>query len=172
MQNSISVAERRATEGSSGARAVNTGRMSQLVDRALRLWIQPLPEGDDAIAAFRMVYTDPLDVNGESTALQVVVDRARMLQRALEGTADHIKERFEAPGRQAFAFRITGHHVGPLQTPLGEIAATGRDVTLDGMDIFVVDDEAERVTGVWAIADFLDLLMQSGAVELATRSTT
>ena len=146
--------------------------MSPLVDRALRLWSEPLPEGDDAMAAFRTVYTDPLDVNGEATALQVVVDRARMLQRALDGTAHHIKEWFEAPGRQAFAFRITGRHVGPLQTPLGEIAATGRDVTLDGMDIFVVDDEAERVTGVWAIADFLDLLMQAGAVERATRSTT
>ena len=40
-------------------------------------------------------------------------------------------------------------------------------MTLDGMDIFVVDDEAERVTGVWAIADFLDLLMQAGAIERA-----
>ena len=131
-----------------------------------------MPEGDDAIAAFRTVYTDPLDVNGECTALQVVVDRARMLQRALDGTAHYIKEWFEAPGRQAFAFRITGRHVGPLLTPLGEIAATGRDVTLDGMDIFVIDDEAQLVTGVWAIADLLDLLMQAGAVELATRSTT
>ena len=45
-------------------------------------------------------------------------------------------------------------------------------MTLDGMDIFVVDEEAERVTGDWAIADFLDLLMQASAVELATRSTT
>ena len=146
--------------------------MSHLVDRALRLWSEPLPEGDDAMAAFRTVYTDPLDVNGEATALQVVVDRARMLQLALEGTTHHVKEWFEAPGRQAFAFRITGRHVGPLQTPLGEIAATGREVTLDGMDIFVVDDEAVRVTGVWAIADFLDLLMQAGAVERAARSTT
>jgi hypothetical protein len=146
--------------------------MSQLVDRALRLWSEPLPEGDDAMAVFRTVYTDPLDVNGESTALQVVVDRARMLQRALDGTVHHIKEQFEAPGRQAFAFRITGRHVGPLQTRLGEIAATGRELTLDGMDIFVVDDEAERVTGVWAIADFLDLLMQAGAIERATSSTT
>jgi hypothetical protein len=95
-----------------------------------------------------------------------------MLRRALEGTSVHIKERFEAPGRQAFAFRITGRHVGPLHTPLGEIDPTGCEVTRDGMDIFVVDDEAEGVTGVWAIADLFDLLMQTGAVERAKRSAT
>jgi hypothetical protein len=76
-----------------------------------------------------------------------------------------IKEWFEAPGRQAFAFQITGRHIGPLETPLGPIEATGRELTLHGMDIFLVDDDADRVTGVWALADMLDLLIQAGAVE-------
>src|SRR6266540_7548577 len=107
--------------------------MSQLVDRALRLWTEPLPEGEAALAHFRTVYTDPLEVNGESTALQVLVDRARMMQRALDGLRHVINERIEAPRGQAFAFRITGRHVGPLETPLGEIAATGRELQLDGM---------------------------------------
>ena len=143
-----------------------------LVDRALCLWSEPLPEGDAAVAAFRTVYSDPLDVNGESTALQVLVDRARRLQRAFQGTRHRIKEWFEAPGRQAFAFQITGRHVGPLETPLGEIAPTGRELKLEGMDIFVVDDEADRVTGVWAIADFLDLLIQAGVLERSVGSDT
>jgi SnoaL-like polyketide cyclase len=146
--------------------------MTPLVDRALRLWSEPLPEGDAAVAAFRTVYTDPLDVNGAATALQVLVDRARMLQRALEGIDVHIKERFEAPGRQAFAFRITGHHVGPLETPLGEIAAAGRVLTLDGIDIFLVDDDGDRVTGVWAIADFLDVLIQAGVLDRSALPAT
>ncbi len=139
--------------------------MSRLVDRALRLWTEPIPEGDAAVAAFGTVYTDPLDVNGESTALQVLVDRARMLQGALQGLRHDIKERIEAPGRHAFAFQLSGRHVGPLETPLGEIPATGRQLTMKGMDIFVVDDEADRVTGVWAIADLLDVLIQAGVVE-------
>jgi hypothetical protein len=137
----------------------------RLVDRALRLWTEPIPEGDAAVAAFRTVYTDPLDVNGESTALQVVVDRARMLQGALQGIRHEIKERIEAPGRRAFAFQITGRHVGALETPLGEIPATGRELTMKGMDIFIVDDEADRVTGVWAIADLLDVLIQADVLE-------
>jgi hypothetical protein len=149
-----------------------TGQMSELVDRALRLWTELVPEGDDALEAFGGVYTDPLDVNGESTPLQVLVDRARMLQRAFDGIQVQIKERVEAPGRRAFAFQITARHVGPLETPLGQIAATGRRLRLDGMDIFVVDDAAERVTGVFAIADFLDLLLQAGALARATTSTT
>jgi SnoaL-like polyketide cyclase len=139
--------------------------MSQLLEKALRLWTEPLPEGDGALTAFRTVYSDPLVVNGESTALRVVVERARMLQGAFEGLRHQIEERFEAPGRQAFAFRLTGRHVGTLETPLGPIAATGRELTLDGMDIFVVDDAGQRVTGVWAISDQLDLLIQAGVLE-------
>jgi hypothetical protein len=147
--------------------------MSQLFDRALRLWSEPLPTDDAAaVAAFRSVYADPLDVNGESIALQVLVDRARMLQSALEGIHHEVRERFEGPGREAFAFRITGRHVGRLETPLGEIAATGRDLVLVGMDIFLVDDEADRVRGVWAIADYLDLLMQAGMLEPSSGSRT
>ncbi len=139
--------------------------MPDLVDRALRLWGEPLPEGDGALDAFRAVYTDPLDVNGASTPLQVLVDRARMLQAALQDVRHHIDDRFETPGREVFAFRISGRHVGPLVTPLGEVGPTGRAVEVAGMDIFVVDEEADRVKSVWAITDYLGLLMQLGAVD-------
>ncbi len=143
-------------------------RVPDLVDRALALWSRPLPEGDAALAAFRAVYADPLDVNGSSTSLQVLVDRARMMQGALQDIRPHIDERFETTGRRAFAFRISGRHVGPFATPLGEIAATGRAVELVGMDIFLVDEEEGRITGVWAIADYLGLLMQLDAVARPT----
>jgi hypothetical protein len=88
---------------------------------------------------------------------------SQLLERALR------KERFEAPGRQAFAFQLTGRHVGPLETPLGAIAATGRELTLNGIDIFIVDDDAQLVSGVWAITDLLDVAVQAGA-ELSTTS--
>jgi hypothetical protein len=139
--------------------------MTDIVDRALALWSTPLPEGEAALAAFRSVYADPLAVNGSSTPLQVLVDRARMMQGALQDLRHDIDERCETPGRRAFAFRILGRHVGPFATPFGEIAATGRPVELAGMDIFLVDEDEARITGVWAIADYLRVLMQMDAID-------
>ncbi len=139
--------------------------MTDLVDHALALWSTPLPEGDAALAAFRDVYADPLAVNGSSTPLHVLVDRARMMQSALEDLRHEIDERCETPGRRAFAFRILGRHVGPFVTPFGEIAATGRPVELVGMDIFLVDEGDRRITGVWAVADYLGLLLQMDAID-------
>ena len=68
------------------------------------------------------------------------------------------------PGRRAFAFRITGRHVGPLVTPLGTVPATGRPVEVAGMDIFEVDETLDRVTGVWAIADHARLLASLASI--------
>jgi hypothetical protein len=36
------------------------------------------------------------------------------------------------------------------------------------MDIFLVDEDAGIVTGVWAIADYLGLLVQADAVRLTS----
>jgi hypothetical protein len=134
------------------------------VDRALPLWSDPLPPGDTALAAFRSVYADPLLVNGAETPLADLVGRARMMQGAFDGLHHTILERFEAPGRAAFAFRIAGRHVGPLTTPLGELAPTGLSLEIPGMDIFLITDGL--VTGVWAMADYLSLLMQAAAVAM------
>jgi len=142
--------------------------MSSIVERALRLWTEPLPEGRAALDAFRGVYSDPLAVNGEPAPLQLLVDRARMLQSALEGVRVDIQEQFAAPGRHAFAFQMSGRHVRPLVTPLGEVVPSGAEVSWAGLDIFIVDEE-DRVTGVWAIADLLTLLMQADAVALRVR---
>jgi hypothetical protein len=146
--------------------------MSQFVNRALRLWGEPLPEGDAALALFRTVYTDPLDVNGESTPLQVLLDRARMMGDAFEGLQHQVLEQFDAPGRLAFAFKITGRQTGPLETPLGQLAPTGLDVEVSGMDIFIIDEEIDRVAGVWALADYLGLLIRAGAVQQLTATSS
>jgi predicted ester cyclase len=111
------------------------------------------------------VYTDPVRVNGVPTALVELVERARMLQRALIPLSHEVFEQFDAPGRCAFVFRLSGCHVGPLVTPLGDVAATGQVVEMRGMDIFEIDDG--RVAGVWAIADWLALLSQAGTIALA-----
>jgi predicted ester cyclase len=136
--------------------------VSSFIERALALWGRPLPPGDAALEAFRAVYADPLMVNGAPTALIVLVERARMMQAAFDGLRHTVLEEFEAPGRLAFAFRIAGRRVGPMVTPLGELAPTGAEVEVAGIDIFVVDED--RVTAVWALADYLALLMDAKAV--------
>ncbi|SDS38432.1 Predicted ester cyclase [Friedmanniella luteola] len=135
--------------------------MSSLIERALALWGRPSPP-DVALEAFRAVYADPVLVNGAPTALVVLVERAQMMQAAFEGLRHTVHEQVEAPGRLAFAFRLSGRLVGPLATPLGELAPTGEQVEVAGMDIFVVEEG--RVTAVWALADHLTLLMDVGAV--------
>jgi predicted ester cyclase len=139
--------------------------MVDLIDRALRLWSDPVPVGEEGLASFRTVYTDPVRVNGVPTAFVELVERARMLQRALIPLSHEVFEQFDAPGRCAFVFRLSGCHVGPLVTPLGDVAATGQVVEMRGMDIFEIDDG--RVAGVWAIADWLALLSQAGTIALA-----
>jgi len=134
------------------------------VSRALRLWGEPVPDGEAGVQAFRSVYTDPVLVNGEPTSLGVLVDRARMLQQAFEGLRHTVVEQFEAPGRLAFAFRLSGRHRGPLVTPLGVLQPTGAELEVAGMDIFVIDEDLDRVSAIWALADYLTLLLQAGAV--------
>jgi hypothetical protein len=141
------------------------------IERALQLWGQPLPPGDAAVEAFRAVYADPVLVNGSPTAVSVLVDRARMMQAAFEDLGHTVLEQLEAPGRLAFAFRISGRLVGPLATPLGELAPTGSRVEVVGMDIFVLDEEADRVAAIWALADYLSLLLEAGAVSRLTEAT-
>ena len=139
--------------------------MGDFIDRALRLWGQPLPPGDAGLEAFRAVYADPVDVNGVATPVQVLLDRARMMQVAFAGLRHTVLETVETPGRLAFAFRISGRLVGPLDTPLGPLPPSGDLVELAGMDIFVVDEQRDRVTAIWALADHLSLLVAAGAVE-------
>ena len=138
--------------------------MNDLLERALALWRDPLPPGEAALHAFRSVYADPVVVNGSPTDLQPLVDRARMLQTALSDVAFEVHDVVEAAGRLAFAFTITGRHSGTFVTPLGATPASGAAVSLTGLDIMTVDQHAGRVTAVWAVADWLTLARDIGAV--------
>ena len=126
------------------------------------LWHDPLPAGDAALEAFRGVYRDPLVVNGVSTPLSELVDRARMMQSAFDSLQHELLEFTAGDGREAFAFRLSGRLVGPLTTPLGVIEPTGQELAVLGMDVFVLD--GDRVGAVWALADYLSLLLATGAV--------
>jgi predicted ester cyclase len=138
--------------------------MPDITARALQLWGHEVPDGAAGRELFAGVYTDPVTVNGTPTELAVLVDRARMLLAALDDLHHEVHEVVVTPGRRAFAFTITGRHTGPLATPVGELAATGVAVSITGLDIFTVDEAADRVTAIWAVADWLALLLQTGAV--------
>lgn len=80
------------------------------------------------------------------------------------GLQHQVLERMDGPGRSAIAFRLSGRHTGPLQAPLGDVPASGRVLGALGLDILISED---RVTGVWAVADWLGLLVQAQAITLA-----
>jgi hypothetical protein len=53
--------------------AEQTGTVSALLDRLLPLWTQPVDSRDDAEAAFREVYADPVVVNGAEMSVTDLV---------------------------------------------------------------------------------------------------
>jgi hypothetical protein len=61
-----------------------------------------------------------------------------------------------------------GRHVGPLETPLGEISPAGREVDVRVIDVLSITEA--RISAIQIVPDNLELAMQLGAVQLAQRS--
>lgn len=139
------------------------------VERLLRLWTEPLPE-DDAAAAetFRGLYTDPVTVNGTPVTAADLVTRARVMQSALEEPEREVLAVSDAGGSVALAFRLAGRQVGPLDTPAGRVAPTGRRVDVRIIDILTLSDG--RVSGIWMVADWLTALADADVVHLSTEA--
>ena len=85
--------------------------MIALLERLLPLWTQPAGSRDDAEAAFREVYADPVVVNGLEMPIVELVGRARALQQAFDGLSMHILDTVETPDRVVIAFLMRGRHV-------------------------------------------------------------
>jgi hypothetical protein len=138
--------------------------MMDIVERVLRLWAEPPPDGDDAVVAFRQAYADPVRVNGSPIPVAELVDRARRLHAAFEGLQLETLARVDAPEHIAIAHRHRGRHVGPLATPLGDVAASGRMLESLAIDILTIEDDL--VTEIWVVGDELGRLLQLDAVAL------
>jgi predicted ester cyclase len=134
-----------------------------MIERLLGLWTEPVAEPAEALAAFGSVYTDPVSVNGVEMSVAALVERARAVQRALADLRLELIEQIETPQRIAIVFWQRGRHVGPLETPLGEISPTGRDVEIRVIDVLTVTDG--RVSAVHVAPDNLSLVLQLGVVE-------
>jgi uncharacterized protein YndB with AHSA1/START domain len=146
--------------------AVQHGQVGYDVDALLRLWTSPLPEDDDdAAAAFREVYTDPVTVNGSPLRAADLVARARAMQAALADAEHEVLAVSDARTTVALAFRLAGRHVGPLDTPAGLVPPTGRRIDIRIIDVLTL--EGGRISAVTMVADWLAALAAVGAVYLA-----
>jgi SnoaL-like polyketide cyclase len=145
--------------------AEQTGTVSALLDRLFMLWTQPVDSRDDAEAAFREVYADPVVVNGAEMPVADLVGRARTLQRAFDQLGMHIVDAVETPDRVVIAFLMRGRHVGPFHSPLGVVAPTQREIEVRTIDVLTLT--AGVVSAIWVVADDLGLLRRLGAVTLA-----
>jgi|1186.fasta_scaffold05028_2 hypothetical protein len=138
-------------------------RDDDLVTRLFQLW-DDVPEGEGAITAFRELYADPVRINGVDMTVEQLAERARRTSAALAGRSTQLLSQVSNGDRTAVAFRMTGRHVGPLDTPLGLAAATGEVLTVDVIDLLLVTDG--RISEIFMTADYLGALGRAGAVRL------
>jgi hypothetical protein len=134
-------------------------------DRLMSLWSTPPADDDAALAAIRGLYTDPVVINGATFTAADLLTRVRAMQAAFTGLGHELLERVEAPGRLVLAFRLRGVHTGPLATPLGSVAATGRRFETRVIDVLTLTDG--RISAVTMVADELTQLRMLGALALA-----
>jgi ketosteroid isomerase-like protein len=134
------------------------------VDRLLRLWTGPLPDGPAAEEAFRAVYTDPVTVNGAALSAADLVVRARALQATFAGAQREVLAVVEDGDRVAVAFRMGGRQVGPLTTSAGTLPPTGRHLELRVVDVLTL--RGGLVADIVMVADELGALAAVDAVRL------
>jgi hypothetical protein len=130
----------------------------------IRLWTAPLPAGDAALAAFARHYTDPVKVNGAQMSLPALVDRARAAQRAFADLDATLLTQVDTPTHTSIVFRMRGRHVGPMATPLGEVAPTGQVVERQIIDVLGIRDGL--IHEVWMVGHELGALARLGVLAL------
>jgi hypothetical protein len=133
---------------------------SEFLARLLDLWMAPV--GDEA--AFGAVYADPVQVNGAPLTTADLVARARALAGAYSDMEFEVVDEVETADKLVVGFRMRGRHTGPLNTPLGTVAPTGRVVETRVTDILTISDGL--VTDIWVVSDDLSTLVQLGALSL------
>ena len=132
-----------------------------IVERALQLWAEPPPEGSAALDRFREVYLDRSASTVRSPTCRCSSTAPACSSTPSTTSATRSTTSSGRRDRRTFAFTITGCDAGTLESPLGAITATGRSVSVTGIDIFTVDEPNGQVTAIWAVADWLGLLLQS-----------
>jgi SnoaL-like polyketide cyclase len=138
--------------------------MSSFVEQVFALWFQPHESRSAAQAAFGELYADPVMVNGSPLSVADLVDRSAAVLRAYDDLSADLLEEVHSDDRVVIAFVMRGRHVGPLETPLGTVAPTGRRVEIRTIDVLTLT--AGLITDIEVVPDQLGLLMQLDAVSL------
>jgi hypothetical protein len=135
------------------------------VERLLRLWTDPLP-ADDAAAAdvFRELYADPVTVNGVAVTAADLVARARVLQAAFERPEREVLAVADAGASVAFAFRLAGRQIGPLDTPAGRLPPTKARIEVRIIDVLTLS--GGLITEIRMVADWLPAFVAAGALRV------
>ena len=139
---------------------------SALVEPLFALWTNPPVDDAAALAAFRDLYHDPVTVNGFPFAAADLLVRARQVNQAYSELRIELIDTVSAPARFVVAFQMLGRHTGPLATPLGTVAPTGREVRIRTIDVLTLDEG--RISEVVVVGDELGTLIGLGAVTLAS----
>jgi hypothetical protein len=134
-------------------------------DELMALWATPPSDDTAALQRIRSLYTDPVVINGGMFTADDLLARIRSMQLAYRDLQHELIERVDAPGRLVLAFRLRGMHVGPLATPLGTVAATGRAFEVRVIDVLTLTDG--RISQVTMVADELTQLRMLCALTLA-----
>jgi hypothetical protein len=87
--------------------------VTDLLQRLLRLWTEPIGDGVAARARSPQL-----------------VDRAPALQQSFEGLSMQMVDQVETSDGLVLAFLMRGRHVGPYASQLGSIPPTGREVQI------------------------------------------
>ncbi|MGI5244411.1 ester cyclase [Dactylosporangium sp. CA-139066] len=130
------------------------------LDAVLALWDRPLAERADPAADFRRHYADPVPVNGVPVGAEGLVARAAALQAAFAERRTELVHRVETADRLVIGFYMHVRHVGPYDTALGRVEATGRRLRIRVNDILTIRDGL--ITDIWVMSDEVDLLRQLG----------
>ena len=134
-------------------------------DQLMGLWADPPADDAAALDLLGALYTDPVQINGTTMTATDLLARVRGMQRAYSGLRHELVERIDAQGKLVIAFRLSGTHTGPLATPFGELAATGRPFTVRVIDILTLT--GGRISAVTMVADELGQLAALDALQLA-----
>jgi hypothetical protein len=102
---------------------------------------------------------------GELSAVDLAA-RARVMQAALAEPEREVLAVVESGDAVAVAFRLAGRHVGPLDTPVGRLPASGARIDLRVIDVLSFTDG--RISAVWMVGDWLGALAAAGLVQVPT----
>jgi SnoaL-like polyketide cyclase len=138
--------------------------MTSYTERIFALWFRPHESRSAAQAAFAEMYADPVMVNGSPLSIADLVDRSAAVLRAYDDLTVDVLEEVHSDNRVVIAFLMRGRHVGPLETPLGTVAPTGRRVEIRTIDVLTL--ATGLITEIQVVPDQLGLLLQLDAIAL------